>query len=246
MGVPLGLRFYRTLRDGYKPLTLRDYRIAGGSLCAGRGTMSGSILRAENLHLWRSERHVLKGVDLTVQGGELLQLTGVNGAGKTTLLRALCGLSHPEEGRVFWNDRDVREDRDGYHASLMYLGHEPPLKPDLSGVENLGFWTGMRRRVTRAAIDEALLRTGAGEFGLRPVRTLSAGQRRRVALAGLLLASVPLWLLDEPTTNLDTGGQELVAGLLDAHLGAGGLAIAAVHHGLGIEPARVRELNLSA
>jgi heme exporter protein A len=208
--------------------------------------MSGSILRAENLHLWRSERQVLKGVALTVRAGELLQLTGANGAGKTTLLRALCGLNHLEEGRVYWNDQDVREDRAGFHASLVYLGHEPPLKPDLSGVENLRFWTGMRRRVTRAAIDGALLATGAAEFGTRPVRTLSAGQRRRVALAGLVLAAVPLWLLDEPTTNLDTGGQELVAALLGAHLRAGGLVIAAVHHGLGIEPARLRELNLVA
>ena len=208
--------------------------------------MVGSILRAENLHLWRAERHVLKGIDLTVCGGELLQLTGVNGAGKTTLLRVLCGLNHLEEGRVFWNGQDVRQDREGFHASLVYLGHEPPLKPDLSGIENLGFWAGMRHRVSPAAIHEALVRTGAGEFATRPVRTLSAGQRRRVALAALLLAAVPLWLLDEPTTNLDSGGQELVAALLDAHLAAGGLAIAAVHHRLAIEPARMRELNLSA
>jgi heme exporter protein A len=208
-------------------------------------SMSGSILRAENLHLWRSERHVLKGVDLTVRAGELLQLTGANGAGKTTLLRALCGLNHLEEGRVFWNQGDVREDREGFHAALIYLGHEPPLKPDLSGAENLRFWTGMRRNISRSAIHEALVTTGAGEFGARAVRTLSAGQRRRVALAGLILAAVPLWLLDEPTTNLDGNGQELVATLLDAHLASGGLAIAAVHHRLAIEPTRVRELNLT-
>jgi len=208
--------------------------------------MSGCILSAQNLHLWRAERHVLRGLSLAVRGGELLQLTGANGAGKTTLLRALCGLNHLEEGQVFWNERDVREDREGFHASLVYLGHEPPLKADLSGLENLTFWAGLRRRVTRAAVLEALTRTGAGEFAQRAVRTLSAGQRRRVALAGLILAAVPLWLLDEPTTNLDSRGQELVAALLDAHLAAGGLAIAAVHHRLAIEPARVRELNLSA
>jgi heme exporter protein A len=207
--------------------------------------MSAPILRAENLHLWRSDRQVLKGIGLTVCGGELLQLTGANGAGKTTLLRALCGLNHLEEGRVFWNDQDVREDRAGFHAALVYLGHEPPLKADLSGVENLTFWAGMRRRLTRADIAAALRSTGAAEFGTRPVRTLSAGQRRRVALAGVVLAAVPLWLLDEPTTNLDHDGQERVATLLSAHLNAGGLAIAAVHHGLHVEPARRRELNLS-
>ncbi len=194
--------------------------------------------------MWRAERHVLKGINLAVNSGELMQLTGANGAGKTTLLRALCGLNHLEEGRVFWNQRDVREDREGFHAALVYLGHEPPLKPDLTGAENLTFWTGMRRNTSRAAILEALVSTGAGEFGTRAVRTLSAGQRRRVALAGLILAAVPLWLLDEPTTNLDTGGQELVARLLAAHLAAGGLAIAAVHQRLAVEPGRVRELNL--
>lgn len=104
----------------------------------------------------------------------------------------------------------------------------------------------MRHHVSSAAIHEALVRTGAGEFAMRPVRTLSAGQRRRVALAGLVLAAVPLWLLDEPTTNLDSAGQELVAVLVAAHLAAGGLAIAAVHQRLGLEPARLRELNLVA
>ncbi len=206
--------------------------------------MSGPTLRAENLHLWRSERHILKGVGLTVRAGELLQLTGANGAGKTTLLRALCGLNHLEEGRVLWNERDVREDREGFHASLVYLGHEPPLKPDLSGIENLTFWTGMRRPITPAAIRAALVTTGASQFGKRPVRTLSAGQRRRVALAGLMLAATPLWLLDEPTTNLDSDGQDLVSSLLDAHLQAGGLVIAAVHQRLGVDATRMRELHL--
>jgi heme exporter protein A len=211
-----------------------------------RGTMSGSILQTENLHLWRSERHILNAVQLTVRGGELLQITGANGAGKTTLLRALCGLNHLEEGRVLWNEQDVREDLAGFHASLLYLGHEPPLKPDLSGVENLAFWCGMRRRFTRAAIAEALGMTGADQFGTRPVRTLSAGQRRRVALAALVLASVPIWLLDEPTTNLDSDGQQLVARLLDGHLRSGGLAVVAVHHALGVDPARLRELRVGA
>jgi heme exporter protein A len=206
--------------------------------------MSALILRAENLHLWRSERHVLKGVGLTVRGGELLQLTGANGAGKTTLLRTLCGLNHLEEGRVFWNGQDVREDLAGFHASLVYLGHEPPLKSDLSGIENLRFWSGVRRPLSAAALDDAMHSTGAGGFSRRPVRTLSAGQRRRVALAGLILAAVPLWLLDEPTTNLDSEGQALVARLVDGHLRAGGLAIAAVHQGLAIDATRLRELNL--
>src|SRR5205823_9192812 len=91
---------------------------------------------------------------------------------------------------------------------LVYLGHEPPLKADLSARENLRYWIGVRHRFGAAALEDALERVGASPWCERLVRTLSAGQRRRVALAGLALSMVPLWLLDEPTTNLDTEGQQ--------------------------------------
>ena len=209
--------------------------------------MSGSILRAENLHLWRAERHVLKGVDLTVRGGELLQLTGANGAGKTTLLRALCGLNHLEEGRVFWNEQDVREDRDGFHAALVYLGHEPPLKPDLSGVENLQVLDRHAPPLDPAAIDEALMQNRRRRIrdapGAHPVGRAAAARGTGRAGAGAP-CRCGCWMSRRPIWT--ARGQELVATLLDAHLAAGGLAIAAVHHRLAIEPARLRELNLSA
>ena len=208
--------------------------------------MSRFNLRAENLHLWRGERHVLKGVSLSASAGEVLQLTGVNGAGKTTLLRALCGLAHLEEGRVLWEGRDVREDRDGFHAALVYLGHEAPLKPDLTPRENLRFWVGLRRPFTAAELEAALTETAATAFADRPVRTLSAGQKRRVALAGLLLARAPLWLLDEPTTNLDSAGQALVSRLVDAHAAAGNLVVAAVHQGLDVAAQRLSRFELVA
>jgi heme exporter protein A len=203
-------------------------------------------LRAENLHLWRGERHVLRGVHFEARGGEVVQITGGNGAGKTTLLRALCGLAHIEEGRVLWGGRDVREDRAGFHAALVYLGHDPPLKPDLTGRENLRFWIGVRRPLQAGEFDAALERTSAQTFSDRPVRTLSAGQKRRVALAGLLLARAPLWMLDEPTTNLDTDGQQLVSHLVAEHAEQGGLAVAAVHQGLVLDSARLRRLELAA
>ena len=203
-------------------------------------------LRAENLHLWRGERHVLRGVQLEATSGEVVQVTGANGAGKTTLLRALCGLAHLEEGRVLWGGRDMREDRAGFHASLMYLGHEPPLKPELTARENLRFWIGIRRALPAAELEPVLARTGAAAFADRPVRTLSAGQRRRVALAGLLLARTPLWLLDEPTTNLDADGVALVSRLVEAHAADGGLVVTAVHQGLEISAARLRRLELAA
>jgi heme exporter protein A len=208
--------------------------------------MSNLELRGEGLHLWRGDRHVLRGVSLQLRGGEILQLTGSNGAGKTTLLRLLCGLAHPEEGKVFWRGEDVRKNLHGFHSEMAYVGHEPPLKADLTARENLRYWVGVRRPLKAADIDKALDEVGADEWRDRAVRTLSAGQRRRVALAGLALLGVPLWLLDEPTTNLDTAGQILVTRMLEAHVARGGLAVAAVHHELGVSGVTLHRMVLAA
>lgn len=208
--------------------------------------MADERLEVENLHLWRGERHVLRGVRFTLRGGDCLEVSGVNGSGKTSLLRTLCGLIYPEEGRVLWNGENVRGDLQTFHAALAYLGHEPPLKSDLSARENLRYWIGARRRVRAAELDAALSRVGAGSWCDRLVRTLSAGQRRRVALAGLALQVVPLWLLDEPTTNLDREGQELVGSLLAEQLLRGGMVVAAVHHALPAAIRDTRRLELAA
>jgi heme exporter protein A len=201
-------------------------------------------LEVENLHLWRGERHVLRGVSFSLARGACLEVAGANGAGKTSLLRTLCGLIYPEEGRVLWNGTDVRRDMRAFHQQLTYLGHEPPLKADLSARENLRYWIGVRRNLTGTEVDATLARVGAGGWCGRLVRTLSAGQRRRVALAGLALAVAPLWLLDEPTTNLDAQGQELVGELIGEHVARGGLVIAAIHHGLPPAAGPVQRLEL--
>ena len=203
------------------------------------------ILQAENLHLWRGDRHVLQGVGFTLEAGQCLQLTGANGAGKTSLLRTLTGLMYPEEGRVLWRGVNIRADLRGFHADLAYIGHEPPLKMDLTPSENLRYWIGVRRPISPVEIDMVLGKVGAAQWGKRPVRTLSAGQKRRVALAGLLLSRATLWLLDEPTTNLDREGQALVGTLIEGHVERGGLVVAAVHHQLSVHPTAMRRLELA-
>jgi heme exporter protein A len=208
--------------------------------------MPGERLEVENLHLWRGERHVLRGVHFVLARGACLELCGANGSGKTTLLRTLCGLIYPEEGRVLWNGENVRRDLPAFHAVLAYLGHEPPLKADLTARENLRYWIGVRRHLTSEELAAALARVGAGPWCERQVRTLSAGQRRRVALAGIALLSVPLWLLDEPTTNLDAEGRELVGELIREQLARGGMVVAAVHHGLPQAVRNVTRLELAA
>jgi heme exporter protein A len=203
-------------------------------------------LEVEDLHLWRGERHVLRGLRFALARGTCLEVCGANGSGKTTLLRTLCGLIYPEEGRVLWNGENVQRDLRAFHAALAYLGHEPPLKADLTARENLHYWIGVRRRLTEEELTRALARVGAGSWCERRVRTLSAGQRRRVALAGLALLHVPLWLLDEPTTNLDAEGRELVGTLVCEQLGRGGMVVAAVHQGLPAAVSPVTRLELAA
>jgi len=204
------------------------------------------MLTVQGLHLWRGDRHVLRGVSFDLSPGRCALLTGRNGAGKTTLLRAIAGLLEPEGGQVSWRGVPARASRDAFHSDLAYLGHEPALKGDLTGVENLRYSVGIRRQVTDAEIGAALARTGATAFGDRLVRMLSAGQRRRIALAGVLLANATLWLLDEPTTNLDADGQQLVAELAAEQLARGGLIVAAVHHSLPLPADRVVGIELAA
>jgi len=201
-------------------------------------------LTADNLHLWRGEQHVLRGVDLAVAGGQCLQVAGANGAGKTTLLRALCGLVPLEAGRICWRGSDVAADREAFHSELNYLGHDNGLKADLTAAENLYYAAALRQAVSRQEIAAALSRTGMTDYAGQLLRRLSAGQRRRVALARLALTTAALWVLDEPGSNLDAQGQGLLAALLQEHLAGGGAAVVAIHQGLDLPAAQLRSLTL--
>jgi heme exporter protein A len=201
-------------------------------------------LKAEQLHLWRGEQHVLRGVCLAVRAGQCLQVTGGNGAGKTTLLRALCGLVPLEGGQVLWGGRDVSADRPGFHAQLEYLGHDNGLKADLTASENLRCLVQLKRALRAGEIQAALARTGVADSAAALLRRLSAGQRRRVALARLLLSAAPLWVLDEPAANLDQRGHALLGELLVTHLARGGIAVVATHQPLAVPAAQLLSLAL--
>jgi heme exporter protein A len=203
-----------------------------------------SELAADNLHLWRGEQHVLRGLSFAVGRGQCLQIMGANGAGKTTLLRAVCGLVPLEEGAVLWRDRDVAADLHAFHAQLSYLGHDNGLKPDLTALENLRFATQLRRLTDELELRAALERTGVADCANVLLRRLSAGQRRRVALARVLLGAATLWVLDEPGANLDPSGQQLVCEMLAAHLARGGIALVATHQPLGLAAPQVLPMAL--
>lgn len=195
---------------------------------------SSTWLKLEGVHVWRGDRHVLRGVSFGVNPGQLLHIVGSNGAGKTTLLRVACGLIAPEEGQVFWQGTNIRADRAGYQSQIAFAAHEAALKADLTALENLRFAIGLRRAVSAKELMASLTRTGADAYADLPARVLSAGQRRRVAMARVLASEAPLWLLDEPFSNLDDAGVRLIADLVAAHVRSGGSAAVVAHHGLDL------------
>jgi heme exporter protein A len=192
-------------------------------------------LRAHNLHAWRGDRHVLRGVSFAVQPGEALHVSGPNGSGKTTLLRAICGLLHPEEGEVFWRGVPTGAGNGEFLRSLAYLAHDTALKSDLTAVENLRFSVGIKRAIAADAVRSMLGELGVADCADLPCRVLSAGQRRRVSLCRVLLADASCWVLDEPFTNLDTASTQHVSRALAEHLRGGGVAIVAAHQGLDLQ-----------
>ena len=188
---------------------------------------------------------MLKGVSLTMEPGQLVHVSGPNGTGKTTLLRVICGLLRPEQGSVSWRGQPISSVRSEYQAALAYASHEPALKGDLTALENLRFAVGLKRRVSPGELRAGLEQTGVAACADLPARVLSAGQRRRVAMARVLAMNAPLWLLDEPFTNLDTAGSELMSALLRAHVEQGGSALVVAHHDL-ILGRSLRRLELAA
>src|ERR1700728_1566073 len=200
-------------------------------------------LSVDKIHVWRGDRHVLQGVSPHISRGELLHVSGPNGTGKTTLLRVVSGLLRPEQGSVTWLGRSITTIRTDYQAALAYASHEPALKGDLTALENLRFAVGLKRRITAGELRASLERTGVGACADLRARVLSAGQRRRVALARILAMQATLWLLDEPFTNLDTAGTTLTGELLQSHVRAGGAALVVAHHTLEVD-VDVRRLEL--
>jgi heme exporter protein A len=198
-------------------------------------------LEVTGLSCRRGGRPVFGDLSFALARGELLALTGRNGSGKTTLLRALALLVPADAGAIRWQDADVAADREAWRRRIAWLGHLDGLKGDLTLAENVVTACHLREEGAEG-VDAALAAFDLGALASRPVRTLSAGQRRRAALARVVAAGAPLWLLDEPLNALDAPSQAALRVALGRHLATGGLAIAATHAALDMPNARTLEL----
>ncbi len=203
---------------------------------AASGGLAGSDLACR-----RGGRPVFEALGFALPAGGALLLRGPNGSGKSTLLRCLAGLLRPESGRILWQGADIAGDRDDYRRRLRYLGHQEAVKPQLSVAENLRFGAAL---AGKGGIDPQPALAALGIAGLAdlPARVLSAGQRRRLALARLVAAPAPLWLLDEPLSGLDDAAVAGFAALVAGHRRAGGMVVLSAHGEVGLPDAAALDL----
>ncbi|MCB1935007.1 MAG: cytochrome c biogenesis heme-transporting ATPase CcmA [Nitrosomonas sp.] len=201
------------------------------------------MLQGSNLACVRGDRRLFKDVNFTLEAGTLMQVHGPNGSGKTSLLRILCGLSNPALGEITWNGTGIRTLGYEYLSNLTYIGHLSGTKDDLTVLENIRISSALAgMQITEAQARKALAYMGLKGRELLPAKVLSQGQRRRVALARLLVCKTKLWILDEPLAALDVMAVKLIQRLLERHLADEGMVIMTTHQ--DIEVTTFSKVNL--
>jgi heme exporter protein A len=193
------------------------------------------MFSVSNLSCSRGDKRLFSGVSFTLVPGQWLHLEGDNGVGKTSLLRILCGLSALEDGEISWKNQSVAQNPDDFRKDLAYLGHQLALKEDLTPLENLRVSSAISGQ--ELSLPEAM--SALAKMGLRgreqlPVRVLSQGQKRRTALARLLSSRAKLWILDEPFVALDLAAQEVLSGVINAHLHHQGMVLLTSHQAVAL------------
>lgn len=203
------------------------------------------MLEVADLECRRGDRLLFSGLSFALEPSTLLHVRGRNGSGKTTLLRTLCGLLTPDAGDILWNGEDARALAEDFHRDTLYFGHLNGIKSDLTGIENLRVSATLDGdHIDDDAIWNALEQMGLTGFEDLPTKVLSQGQKKRVALARLLLSDAPLWILDEPFTALDVDAVDRLQALIAQHVADGGLAILTTHQEVPLTSGQIRRLQL--
>lgn len=204
--------------------------------------MNNNKLEALQLSCIRDERVLFSELSFTLNSGQILLIEGANGAGKTSLLRILTGFRKPDTGDLFWNDDAIDDDTQEFYQDTAYIGHHNGLKDTLTAEENLRYAQALAS--TALTIDDALEQVGLDGYQQTLVRFMSAGQRRRLALARLLCTRKALWILDEPFTSLDRASIKLFENFIETHVSQGGLAIMTSHHNTSIPRTLLQKIHL--
>ena len=204
-------------------------------------------LTANNLVGVRGERLLFEKLSFKLNSGSVLYLQGANGSGKTTLLRTICGLSKPYEGDINWCGENINALAEDYSKHVLYIGHLSGIKEDLTALENLQFTLSLSGAdISADKAIEALKSLGLAKGLNLPTRMLSQGQKRRVALARLWLQELPLWILDEPFTALDTNAAQLLKLKIEAFADDGGMVVMTTHQDVTLNVPKFEQLRLDA
>lgn len=195
--------------------------------------LASAVFAGHGLAARRGDRRLFAGLSFALDRGAALIVRGPNGIGKSTLLRLMAGFGRVAAGRFTWDSRDIADNIDWHRARVQYVGHQDALKPALTVLETLQFWCDLVGDDDRDA-KSALSELGIAQSAHLPCRFLSAGQRRRLCLARLLVSSAPLWLLDEPVVGLDQEAIEIVTAMVERHRQSGGMVVLSTHQEIGL------------
>lgn len=205
--------------------------------------IKNKLLEVKNLSCIRDDRVLFEGLSFSLKNSQVLLLEGKNGSGKTSLLRIICGFREQDAGEIHWCDSAVKDSE--YYAEMAYVGHLDGIKKELTVIENLKMSLALSQ-TGRYSIVQALAKVNLAGYDHALVQSLSAGQKRRLSLARLLITKKSLWVLDEPFTSIDKEGIKLIESLMHEHIVNGGMIILTSHHDLNLAEADVQKINLSS